>query len=82
MGISREMLDTPAPYPRVLAFNDAGRSVLKNARLSGSFPHVGEEMDDPYWALEQRDSDLYGLCRTVAISPAGLESKQRVYVNK
>ena len=82
LGISREMLETPAPYTRVLAFNDFGRTVLKAARQSGSFPHVGEEMDDPYWALEQRASDLYGLCRADAISPAGLESKQRVYVNK
>ena len=82
LGISREMLESSAPYTRVLAFNDSGRTVLKNARLSGCFPHVGEEMEDPYWDLEQRASDIYGLCRTDAISLAGLESKQRVYVNK
>ena len=82
LGITREMLEAPAPYCRVLAFNDSGRTVLKAARQSGSFPHVGEEMDDPYWELEQRASDLYGLCCMDAISPAGLESKLRVYVNK
>ena len=82
LGISREMLDTPAPYTRVLAFNDAGRTVLKAARLSGSFPHVGEEMDDPYWELEQRSSDLYGLCCADYLPLAGMEPKQRVYVEK
>lgn len=82
LGISREMLQTPAPYTRVLAFNDIGRSVLKAARLTGSFPHVGEQMEDPYWDLEQRASDLYGLFCTAAPSPANLESKQRVFIRK
>lgn len=82
LGISREMLETPAPYTRVLAFNDTGRAVLKNARLSGDFPHVGEKNDDPYWELEQRASDLYGLFCTAVPSPAGNEPKQRVFVEK
>ena len=82
LGISREMLETPAPYTRVLAFNDFGRTVLKAARLSGSFPHVGEEMDDPYWELEQRASDLYGLFCMDGVVNAGLEPKQRVFIAK
>ena len=82
LGISREMLETPAPYTRVLAFNDLGRTVLKNARLYGDFPHVSEEMDHPYWELEQRSSDLYGLCCADYLPSAGMEPKQRVYVEK
>lgn len=82
LGISREMLETPAPYCRVLAFNDGGRAVLKAARQSGSFPHVGEEIDQPYWELEQRASDLYGLCCADYLPSAGMEPKQRVYVEK
>ena len=82
LGISREMLEAPAPYTRVLAFNDFGRTVLKAARLSGSFPHVGEEMDDPYWELEQRTSDLYGLFCMDGVVNAGLEPKQRVFIAK
>ena len=82
LGITREMLETPAPYCRVLAFNDSGRAVLKNARLSGDFPHVGEEIDHPYWELEQRSSDLYGLCCADYLPSAGMEPKQRVYVEK
>lgn len=82
LDISREMLEKPTSYTRVLAFNDVGRAVLKTARQSGVFPHVGEQMDDPYWELEQRASDLHGLCRTDAPSPAGTEPQQRVFVFK
>ena len=79
LGITKEMLETPAPYTRVLALNDTGRTILKQARLSGSFPHVGEAMDDPYWALEQRASDLYSLFCTESPSPAGQEARQRIF---
>ena len=61
LGITQEMLDTPAPYARVLALNDKGREVLKQARLSGHFPNIGEKLDDPYQALEDRCDQLYGL---------------------
>jgi predicted nucleotidyltransferase len=79
LGITKDTLETPAPYTRVLALNDTGRTVLKQARLSGTFPHVGEAMDDPYWALEQRAADLYGLFRTNSPASAGSEAKQRVF---
>ena len=79
LGITKEMLEQPAPYTRVLALNDKGRTILKQARLSGSFPHVGEAMDDPYWALEQRASDLYSLFCTESPSPAGQEARQRIF---
>lgn len=79
LGITKEMLGQDAPYTRVLAFNDKGRLVLKQARLSGSFPHVGEAVDDPYWNLEQRAADLYSLFCTVSPAPAGQESKQRIF---
>ncbi len=79
LGITKQMLEQDAPYTRVLALNDKGRIALKQARLSGAFPHVGEAADDPYWALEQRCTDLYGLFRTVSPAPAGTEAKQRVF---
>lgn len=79
LGITKEMLEKPAPYTRVLALNDKGRTILKQARLSGSFPHVGEAMDDPYWALEQRAADLYALFRIGSPASAGQEAKQRVF---
>ena len=78
LGITKEMLEQPAPYTRVLALNDKGRLALKQARLSGQFPHVGEAVDDPYWNLEQRAADLYSLFCADAPA-AGQEAKQRIF---
>jgi hypothetical protein len=61
LGITEEMLSAPAPYARVLALNDKGREVLKQARNTGNFPNIGEKLDDPYQALEDRCDQLYGL---------------------
>jgi len=63
------------------AYASDTREILKKARLNGAFPHVGEAVDDPYWDLEQRCDDLYGLF-AVSPTPAGGESKRRVYIHK
>ena len=81
LGITEQMLNSPAPYTRVLGFNDTGREILKKARQASDFPHVGEAADNPYWALEQRCNDLYGLFAQ-SPAPAGGESKRRVYIAK
>jgi len=81
LGITKEMLESPAPYTRVLGFNDTGREILKKARQTGTFLHTGEAVSDPYWDLEQRCNDLYGLFAATP-SPAGQESKRRVYITK
>ena len=81
LGITKETLQSPAPYTRVLGFNETGRAVLKKARQSGQFPHVGEAIDDACWHLEQRCNDLYGLFEEDP-SPAGLEAKRRVFYTK
>lgn len=82
LGITENMLNSPAPYARVLGFNDTGKALLKNARLSGTFPHTGDATKDPYERLEQRANDLYGLFRADGLSPAGSEQKRRVYIKK
>ena len=61
LGITEEMLRTPAPYARVLALNDKGREVLKQARNTGIFPNIGEKLEHPYQLLEDRCDQLYGL---------------------
>ena len=82
LGITSEMIASPAPYARVLAFNDKGREILKKARLSGNFPNIGERQDHPYQALEDRCGDLYGLfCETGPEAP-GSEAKQRITFQK
>ena len=78
LGISGEMLAQPAPYTRVLARNDRGREILKKARESGEFLHIGEKTDSPYWELEQRCSDLYGLFCITGPEKPGMEPKRRL----
>ena len=82
LGLTAEDLAAPAPYARVLALRESGREILKKARQCGEFLHVGEETDDPYWRLEHRCSDLYGLFAVTTPEPAGQEPNQRVYIKK
>ena len=61
LGLTSADLNTPAPYVRVLAFNDRGREILKKARQTGHFPNIGEKIDHPYQSTETRCGRLYGL---------------------
>ena len=78
LGISPEIMSSPAPYVRVLAFNDRGRSILRKKK--GEFPvmNAGEVPQDPYWALEKRAGDLYGLFCTEGLEPPAAEENRRV----
>lgn len=79
LGITKEILDGPIPYTRVLAFNDKGREILRIAKQTGYFPNVGEAQAHPYQQLENRCGDLYGLfARNVPQRP-GLEKQQRIF---
>ena len=78
LGITAQMLQSPAPYVRVLAFNNRGRNILNLARQSGHFPNAGEVINHPYQALEDRWGNLYGL---FADHPdaSGVERKRRIF---
>ena len=78
LAITKEALEAPAPYSRVLALNDKGREILKLARQHGEFPNIGQRLDSPYQALEDRCSDLYGLFADAPEAP-GREQNYRVY---
>ena len=78
LGLTADMITAPAPYVRVLAFNDRGREILKKARLSGKFPNIGEVQDHPHQALEDRCGDLYGLFCETGPEPPGTEKKARI----
>ncbi len=80
LGISREILESPAPYCRVLALNDTGRIVLKEARNIGSFPNVGEKIDDPYQILEHRADSLYGLFTDIPEPPDAADTRRIIYL--
>ncbi len=82
LGLTTDDMCSPAPYARALAFNDKGREILKLARQSGSFPNMGEKVDHPYQAIEDRCGALYGLFSTESPEFPDAESAQRVYYHK
>ena len=81
LGITDEILQSPAPYVRVLAFNDKGRQILKEARKCGLFPNIGEIQEHSYQVLEDRCGDLYGLFSQIPEAP-GTENNNRIIYKK
>ena len=77
LGLTAEDISTPAPYARVLGFNAKGREALRIAKKNTTLFNVGERTDSPFWAVEQRCTDLYGLFAEM-VEPAGREPKMRV----
>jgi len=82
LGITEEILNAPVPYTRVLAFNETGRSVLKRMKASALCVNAGEGFDHPYWDLEKRCGDLYGLFCMDGIEAPGAEENRRVYYHR
>ncbi len=78
LGITDADLVSPAPYTRVLAFTSKGQALLKQAKDITPLVHTGTARKEPYWELEKRCDDLYGLfCRDTPQSPGG-EARRRV----
>lgn len=78
LGIVEEVLLSPAPYVRVLAFNDRGREILKTARKKFDFVNAGEAREGEYANLEQRCGTLYGLFAKNTPETPNAESQRRV----
>ena len=79
LGITAEDLGMDIPYTRVLAFTTRGRQLLKEANNEGIYLNAGEAFPHPYWELEKRCGDLYGLFCTEGIEPPGAEENRRIY---
>ena len=79
LGLTQENMNAPAPYARVLAFNDRGRAIVKQARTTGLYPNIGQRTNDPFEVIEQRCDDLYGLFAQDQPEAAGICDKRRVY---
>jgi predicted nucleotidyltransferase len=79
LGLTKQDLSAPAPYARVLGFNDKGREILKTARKSGIFPNIGEKIDHPYQEIENRCGDLYALFTCGDPESPGVESRRRIF---
>lgn len=82
LGLTAADLSAPAPYTRVLAFNDRGRAVLKRAKETGVFLNAGERHDSDYCRREYLLGDLYGLFAADAPESPGAEAKRRVFYQK
>ena len=78
LGLTETDLSSAAPYTRVLALNDRGRTVLKAARKTGTFLNAGEQNPSDYGTREYRIGDLYGLFCTGAPEAPGTEAARRV----
>ena len=78
LGITAETLSAPAPYVRVLAFNEKGRAILSAVKKSGVFRNAGETVPHPYQSLEQRWGDLYGLFALRQPEAPGAEQRRRI----
>jgi len=79
LGLTATDLEMNIPYTRVLAFSGRGRTVLKQAKQTGVYLNAGEGFNHPYWDLEKRCGDLYGLFCTDGIEPPGAEENRRIY---
>ncbi len=79
LGITEPMLRQSIPYIRVLAFSGRGRLLLRRERESAFFRNAGQPSRDPYWLLENRWEDLYGLFCIREPEPPGAEGRRRIY---
>ena len=79
LGIMAEDMAMDVPYTRVLAFSSRGRTVLKEAKKTGLYLNAGEAYDHPYWSLEKRCGDLYGLFCTEGTEAPSREESRRIY---
>ena len=81
LGITQQQLHSPAPYARVLAFNDNGRRILNGVKESGYFVNIGEKTGHPFENLERQAGALYGLFSSIPQSPE-IESGYRIFYRK
>ena len=82
LGLTKPLMDAEPPYVRILAFNDRGRALLREARTRLQLLDSGERAEDgSYAAFETRAADLYALFSEGAVAPGGeLLRRRNVYV--
>lgn len=82
LGITQEMMQTPAPYARVLAFNDAGRAILSRVKENGYFMNIGQRTNHPWEETELRCGALYALMAGNPETPDCEQKYRVIYCNK
>lgn len=80
LGLTEDDLKCSSPYVRVLAFSGRGRELLHEKKKGEPrFLMAGEKSRHPYWTMEARCADLYGLFATDKLEPPGAEGRYRVF---
>lgn len=72
LDITKELLETPVPYIRVLGFNEKGAALLKECKEKAKLPIITRSADfkgltengKTIYDLECKARDLYSLCLT------------------
>jgi len=83
LGLSAGDLAAPAPYARILGFNQRGRALLREMKARFPLVNAGERpANEAYYALETRASDLYSLFSAAGPRPAGEEDRLRVCITE
>lgn len=83
LGLTEAELAAPAPYVRVLAFDNKGREILRRGKEALPLVNIGQTVSHPREALEARLDDLYALFALPAPEPAGRSRARRVfYLNR
>lgn len=86
LGIDGQTLRQTPPYVRVLAFDERGQTLLRQAKKRGEIclVNAGQRPPDlPYYAMECRAADLYTLFGAPGTCCcAGMEQKYRVFQKK
>ncbi len=78
LGLTAEDLAKRAPYVRILAFNEAGRSQLRDMKTRFPLCDAGQRPEDlSYYALECRAADLYPLFAAQGPFQTGEEQARR-----
>ena len=79
LGITESDLSRPAPYVRVLAFNEKGRQILNGVKNTCNLVNIGEKTDSPYQEMENRCDSLYSLFAQQQII---FEQEEKIYYKK
>ena len=83
LGITRQDLQQPIPYVRILALSERGRSWIRKAKKADTLPLInpGETPEHRnYYALETRASDLFTLFSAPDFPPVcRLEHNARLF---
>lgn len=79
LGLRTEDLASPAPYARILGFNEVGRTLLRDMKSRFPLVNAGERpAHSDYFELECRAANLYALFSEAGPRAGGEEEAQRV----